>query len=90
MYQIDLINTLMAVIAGGFWSFLFRNWEINRRTVILSATFFIPLTIGRIIYVIAGGEVQSSGWVGTFYFIVYFISAALTRWIIRGNISEGR
>lgn len=83
---LDPLNVVLIIFSGALWAFLFREWQIDRRTVMLAITFFVPLTIGRFIYVAAGGQIVDSGLRGTIYFIIYFISAALTRWTLRGRI----
>ncbi len=83
---LDPINLVLVIVSGVAWSIIFREWEIDRRTVILAITFFVPLTIGRLVYVAAGGEIYDSGLRGTIFFILYFISAALTRWVLRGRM----
>lgn len=86
--DISPVSIIVTLVAGAIWAAIFHDWEIDKRTIFLALSFYAPLLIGRLLYILTTGTVIGSGYIGFTYFLIYFIGAALTRKVLRGKIAD--
>jgi hypothetical protein len=83
---VDPLGILVTLVAGIIWAFIFREWQIDKRTVVLAIAFYAPLLVGRLLYVLTEGTVVGSGYIGFLFFIIYFLGAIIGRKFFHGKV----
>jgi hypothetical protein len=86
-YTIDFVSITLTIAAGAMWAILFKDWEIDKRTVFLIASLYIPLLVGRVLYTVTSGEEVQTTY-ASIYYTIYFGSAILTRRLLHGRIVD--
>lgn len=85
--QVDFVSIGLTLISGAIWGLMFKNWEMDKRTVFVLVSLYLPLLIGRILYTISTPATEA-GYLSLLYYSLYFLGAFLTRKIVHGRIVD--